>query len=585
MWAGIGRPADKRASHALPRFNMGAAWEADLAERKNTGLAVSDAKRLNDCYHELSEAIAARPEMPGDRKRWHYDYAALEGGPAGAEREAWNHKCGSKNIAEDALRGAVTSGNLQLWTNGPNGEAKVDRHELKELTFRTFATGTYQPDNRRLDNAGLAESPLWVKEADWQQYMAGVWTVRYGIDWANPAPPADKPRLPPEAQFVTLSQALTWIAFGVSMDNDHLHEVLTFDRYGEHDPQEAIVASLEALLVSAGRERIAMRAKYRPSHDHDNANLLTENVEAIKFDDYRQFSYLEDELRYGAGLLFWRDGSDQIISDVFGGGRKDSFVHVTVNRADLLREFRPRTPQVSESDHFRVGHIFNRDDPANIAPWWSINQALAWVATRIPCYVEYIGNLETDEPREHRPYIVQAICESQVAESDEGKAFMATRRAGWPDGTFLAHAGRDLLAKILAGEVRPMTRQNGQGRQMRIEEFVGIGARATGGDWLDLDPQPLFSSAEMMANFPQYVVDRKRKTQTKGGRPPEHDWDAMKRLAEAALDERPNLTLSKLADSLVSEYAEKVSSRAPVKRSIERKLDEWGIGATKPLSP
>ena len=155
----------------------------------------------------------------------------------------------------------------------------------------------------------------------------------------------------------------------------------------------------------------------------------------------------------------------------------------------------------TEGDHFRVGHTFTRDDPATIAPWWTVNQSLAWIVSRTPSYVEYIGNLETDEPREHRPYIVHAICESQVAESDEGKVFMESRRAGWPKANILAHAGRALLDKILAGQVRPLAREQGQGRQMRSEEFVGIGARETGSDWLDLDPQPLFSSAEMMAAF------------------------------------------------------------------------------------
>ena len=41
----------------------------------------------------------------------------------------------------------------------------------------------------------------------------------------------------------------------------------------------------------------------------------------------------------------------------------------------------------SESGHFRVGRTFTRDDPATIAPWWTANQALAWIATRIPAYV------------------------------------------------------------------------------------------------------------------------------------------------------------------------------------------------------
>ncbi len=471
-----------------------------MVERKNTGLAVSDAKRLNDCFNELSEAIAARPEMPGDRKRWHYDFAALEGGPVGAEREAWNHKCGSKNIAEDALRGAVTSGNLPLWTNGPNGEAKVDRHELKEPTYRTFASGTYQPNNRRLDNAGLAESPLWLKEADWRQYMSELWAVRYGIDWANPAPPSDKPLLPPEVHFVTLSHALTWIAFGVSMGDYHLHEVLALERYGERDPQEAIATALEQLLDLAGSEPVAVRGKYRANHDHDATKLDTKKIEPIKFSDYRQFSYLEDELRHGHGLLFWHDDS-AIFRDTSSHGRHDSYVQVTVNRADLVRHFPPEKPSQSQLEHFRCGNKFTRDDPATITPWWSVNQALAWIVTRIPSYVEYVGNLETDEPSEHRPYFVQSICESYVAESDEGKAFMEAHCANWSTGTFLAHAGRDLLEKIQIGAVNPATTENGKGRPMAWHEFIGIGSSESAGDWLGLDPPPIFSSSEVTRAF------------------------------------------------------------------------------------
>ena len=391
-----------------------------MAERKSTGLAVADAKRLDDCYHELSGAIAARPAMTGDSDLWQYDYAALPGGPEGAERDAWNHRCRSKDVALAALRGAVTNGVLPLLTYGPHGEAKVDRHDLKEPTFRTFKSGTYQPDNQLLDSARLEDGPLWVKEADWHRYMVDLWAVRYGIDWANPAPPADTPKMPPDGQFITLSHALTWIAFGVSMGNDHLHEVLSQDRYGERDPREAVAASLEDLLDSAGDERIALRGKYRGTRDDDAAKLDTAPIEPIKFADYRQFSYLEHELRHGHGMLCWHKDSGQVFEDVFGSGRKDSYLHVTVNRADLLREFPPNALAQSERERFRCGHTFTRNDPATIAPWWSLNQALAWIVTRIPSYVEYIGKLETEEPREHRPYIVQAICESQVAESDEG---------------------------------------------------------------------------------------------------------------------------------------------------------------------
>lgn len=359
-----------------------------MSERKNTGIAVPDAKRLNDCYHELSEAIAARPAMNRDRDLWAFDYELLSA--EHTDPADYMRRCGSRDVALVALRGAVTNGNLQLWTHGSQGEGKVDRYALKEPTFATFKSGTYQPDNRLLDSARLADRPLWVKEADWSRFMADLWAVRYGIDWANPAPPADKPLMPPEAQFVTLSHALTWIAFGVSMGNDHLHEVLSQDRYGENDPQEAVTAALDKLLASAGRERIALRGKYRADRDDDGAKLDTSPIEPIKLEDYRQFSYLDDELRHGKGLLFWHETSGQVFHDVFGGGRKDAFVQVKVDRAELLREFRPHGPMGWEPEAIHWSDLAPPDleratqlaREAEADEWWNWPQAAIWVGCR-----------------------------------------------------------------------------------------------------------------------------------------------------------------------------------------------------------
>jgi hypothetical protein len=502
---GIGGPADKRESHALPRLSMGAAWEADLAERKNTGLAVPDAKRLNDCYHELSEAIAARPPAHGDRNLWQYDYAALPGGPEGNEREAWNHRCGSKDVALVALRPAVASGNLQLWAYGPHGEREVDRYELKELTFRTFESGTYQPNNRISDTAGLADRPLWVKEADWQRFMLDLWAVRYGLDWANPAPPAEPPKLPPESPFIMLSEALTWIAFRVSMARDHLHEVLSLESYGGRVPQEAIKDAVAQLTALGSDGKVALRGKYQPSPNDDEKLLLTAKIDPIKLEDYRLFSYLEDELGYGEGLLFWRNADSSIIDRILGSGRKDSFLQVKVSRTDLLREFPPRMPLQVEGFRFLPGHNYTRDDPADTSPWWTVNQALAWIASRIPSYVDYAGKLEAEycgrQPHVGR-LMAHVTIEDDMSRCDEASTFMLERRANWPEGSVLAHAGRALLGKILAREIAPRAREDGRGRAMQHEEFVGVGTVETGADWLDIEPQPLFSSAQMMAAFP-----------------------------------------------------------------------------------
>lgn len=70
-----------------------------MVEHKNIGLAVSNAKRLNDCFTELSDAIAPRPAVKGDKNFWQFDYAALPSALEDAERENWIHKCGSNDVA------------------------------------------------------------------------------------------------------------------------------------------------------------------------------------------------------------------------------------------------------------------------------------------------------------------------------------------------------------------------------------------------------------------------------------------------------------------------------------------------------
>lgn len=88
------------------------------------------------------------------------------------------------------------------------------------------------------------------------------------------------------------------------------------------------------------------------------------------------------------------------------------------------------------------------------------------------------------------------------------------------------------------------------------------------------------SRSDLWAAFPEDQTAAASKSGSKGGRPPEHDWDAIKRFAEAALETFPTIRRSKLADSLVAEYAQKISSDAPVKRTVERKLAAWNMGAT-----
>jgi hypothetical protein len=386
-----------------------------VAERKNLGIAVANAKRLSECYLYLSEAFAARPSVKGDEPHW---ISGRSGSVDTAEKRDWVHRGKSQNVAEACIRSALRDGLLPAWVYRDEGEAEVDRFDLRELTHRTLVAGVYLPTNGR--ESALAGRPLWVKNADWRRYVSKIMLARYGE---------------------------------------------------------------------------------------------------------------------------------------------------------------------TEQGPFHPGHSFKRDDPASIAPWWSVNQTLAWVATRIPSYVENIGNMEEHEPREYRPYFVQAISEAEVAESDEGNAFLKSRCDGWPDGSYLAHGGRALLEKIEGGSVTPATIENGRGRAMAWHEFVGIGTRETGEDWLALDPQPLFSSAEVMRAFPATDLDP---AGSGGGIVPANrqlDHAAIIKQAGAMRHRQSNLSKGSAAASIVAELPPNPrTGKRRDTRHIERLIAHlWEGGA--PESP
>ena len=70
---------------------------------------------------------------------------------------------------------------------------------------------------------------------------------------------------------------------------------------------------------------------------------------------------------------------------------------------------------------------------------------------------------------------------------------------------------------------------------------------------------------------------RKQSVKSMGGRPPEHDWDFMRQLANHAIASHPTITRSALAESLVSDYGAQKPGEPPVKRTIERKLEGWNL--------
>ena len=337
-------------------------------QQDDNKIAVVNAKSLAECWQELSAIFEQTELQSADYQPEQLaTYRAMRAEPDDPDAQAWIKSCIMADKANDALRVAFHHGELPLWRVHDAREVPVapdvlDRNNVKYGIFKTYERP--EPD--------MQGARLWVKRPDWEVFLAR--TV---------IPDPGQQRLPPSEPFVTLSQALTWIAFGVAMDTDLVHALLCLDSYGGRVPQEAIKDAVVQLTANASGGNIAMRGKYWEGYRVEKRTLLTAPIEAVKLADYRQFNYLRNELRYGDGLTWWRN-PDGVTDRLVHGGRSDSFIEVSVDRADLLREYpfgnsseRPPTMIVMPMPDGWGGA-----DCKELPPWLNPYQLVAWVQYR-----------------------------------------------------------------------------------------------------------------------------------------------------------------------------------------------------------
>lgn len=287
-------------------------------QQDDNRIAVRDAKSLAECWQELC-SIFTRANLQSADPTQLANYRAMRADPDSPDSQAWIKSCIIADRVTDTLRKAIVYGDLPIWRVNDAREVLVARTLLEPGNVRH---GIFKSHER--PEPDMQGAKLWVKLLDWERFLAR--TI---------IPDPSRSRLPPAEPFVTLSEAVAWIAFGVSMDSNMVDAVLSLDSYGEHVPQVAIKGAVARLTSLAHGEKIAMQGKYRPSHHDEKCTLLTEPIEAHKFADYRQFNHLHDALLHGEGVTWWRGATERQKS----GGRPDSFIEVRVNRADLLREF------------------------------------------------------------------------------------------------------------------------------------------------------------------------------------------------------------------------------------------------------
>lgn len=195
---------------------------------------------------------------------------------------------------------------------------------------------------------GLQEFGDWrcfISRAEFKAWVAGSEVTNIGDLPTLPAP-FDRDvrpdqlsyREPPDRPFVELTQALTWIAFAVSLSRDEFSftESCGFGPFAEGIWPDALRAAMAGFADQASAGNIRVRGRYVANYsDHTAAaQANTDYLTDTQLRDFAAFDSLYGGLERGAGLVWEGDVLERALN-----GRGDGWRDVEVCRAELLSAF------------------------------------------------------------------------------------------------------------------------------------------------------------------------------------------------------------------------------------------------------
>lgn len=158
---------------------------------------------------------------------------------------------------------------------------------------------------------------------------------------------------PPDDPFLTLSHALSWIAFRHSIGGPQLSTEIGIASHRSPSEiaedarrDEALVRAVKLLTDLGSVGKIEIRGKLFRDVLDDEDEIFTARISQVQLADYQWFDTLDDSLHRGLGLA-WDHNRRQ--PRYPRDARHYRFV--TVNRAELLREFPPAPKIMKRSTH------------------------------------------------------------------------------------------------------------------------------------------------------------------------------------------------------------------------------------------
>lgn len=150
-----------------------------------------------------------------------------------------------------------------------------------------------------IDRAALND---WLTRADLAAFRSPP-NLPAPFDGVQKPEPMTK-RTPRDVTFVTLSEALSWVVFGISIDKDRLHLALGGLGIDATASQTAVRAAIEKLADLGTGSKIAMRGKYIFHYQDNELKIQTQAIDPIKLADFAQFDVLHEGLKFGNGLTW-----------------------------------------------------------------------------------------------------------------------------------------------------------------------------------------------------------------------------------------------------------------------------------------
>jgi hypothetical protein len=146
--------------------------------------------------------------------------------------------------------------------------------------------------------------------------------------------------------FISLSEALSWIAFGKQDKKEALNTYLAKNDY-DKNCKEKLNNALKSLLSKARGKLITLEGKEITSKTTTTDNVLSMEISSTAFKDFAAFDINTDGLSYGKGLLWLptlvKNGKNCELIYEHKEQHKHTkhYVDVDVNFSQLKKELQP----------------------------------------------------------------------------------------------------------------------------------------------------------------------------------------------------------------------------------------------------